>query len=756
MPSLKDTVVKGLETLGLSLSEDRGALVATGVAGSDLRAEVRVDENERLVSIEALLCHPIDELTPELSLSLHYLNGHRAGIGYAYRESNRALVARSAWTSPTRDPSDNQLQLMVSLLHQALVKDAPRLLAVAEGEESWDAVAGGDPPPGPAVAPGRAKSDQGRVPRSAMPTARIESSPAAPEPPTRLWPGAQPTGAGGGETARWAAFMDVANEADASAGGGWRSDAAAGLAGSGPTTRRMTGKLDRRELQDTEQPTRRMDAPGSDGIADEPRRLSRQALAMAISQADRAGEAPKVDLARRPGGGFLRLLKNLFLIAAFLVGVGALVRFFVLPFFPTLMEDITSSWQTAVVGPEELKRQEREKIPPGQALLMVELQDPLADPALHQANLERSLEVLGEGAAAGVEAIISREPGIKTRERAYQLWQDRGYARAEPGARLRLLKQVLQAIPEGVTEDTIEGALLTSLRQSPPADPLLIEALEWARGESWRTIVALLARSGEGSEARAKALEGQLPKDTPDMLVLTALMTTGRGPDDGARRLVEGLGPKWVQGEGRELLLRLAKEQPAALEQLLASENEEARLAALDLLTEGGGAAASQLLCKVVGSDAPMKVRMKAVIGLGALASPDVTWTLAQELVRPGQDPAIVDEVRRALRKIPGAEAAAVLKEHLAPERPLAERALALDTLGELHHTSAVQVIVERGVKDPEAKLRQRSFQLLLEQQTEAKVTVSRALSVYYQMMQRDPDPQVRQLAEKLYKANLR
>lgn len=760
MASLKDTVVKGLEELGLTLGEDRGALVISGVPGSDLKAQVRVDENERLVTIEALLCHPIEELTPELSLSLHYLNGHRAGLGYAFRESNRALVARSAWVSPTREPSDNQLQLMVSLLHQALLRDAPRLLAVAEGEEGWDAVAGDD------AAGGGAEP----VARSAMPTARMETPPASPEPPTRAWPGgaggitaAAPSRApGGGETARWSAFMDVANEADAAASAGWRSDAAAGLA-SGPATRRRTGKLDRRaaaggdqDLADTEQPTRRMDAPEAGGVAEEPRRLSRQALAMAISQADQRGDAPKVDLARRPGGGVLRLLKNLIIAVVFLGGIGAIVRFFVLPFFPTLMEDITSSWQTATVGPEELKRQEREKVAPGQALLMVELQDPLTDPALHEANLKRSLEVLGDGAEAGLEAIIAREPGRQTRERAYQLWLDLGIPRDHPEARLRLLKQVQEGVPQGVTQDTIEAALLLAISQTPPPDAQLIQALGWAQGESWRTIVQLLGKPEDGSQERAEALTKQLSRDTPDLVVLNALMRTGHGPDDGARRLAEGLGAKWVEGDGRELLLRLAKSQPAAIEQLLGSENEDLRLATVGLLVEAGGPDASQLLCRVVASDAPMKVRMKAVIGLGALASPAVTWTLAQELGRPNEDPTITDEVRRALRKIPGPEAAEILKEHLAADRPLPERERALSTLQELHNTSAVQVIVERGIKDPDPKLRQRAFQILLEQQSEAKVTVSRALSTYRQMMQSDPDPQVRQLAEKLYKANLR
>lgn len=765
MGSLKDAVTRGLEAQGLTLGEDKGAILATapGGDGPEFKAHVWVDENERLVRAESLLCHPIDELTPELDLSLHYLNGHRAGVGYAFRESNRALVVRSAWCSPTRDPSENQLHLLVALLQQAVKRDAPRLAKVAEGEADWDAVAEGD---APAAAPagGPPRSDVGRVPRSAMPTARIEEAPASsPEPPTRLWqPGSgPPKGAGGGgETARWSALMDVANDADA-AGAAWRREGAAGV-GSAPP-RRRTGANPRpragEEPGETEGPTRRMDA-GDTGDEGQPKRLSRQALAMAITQAEKQGEAPKVDLARRRGAGALRLIKAVFILLLVLAGIGAALRFFVLPLFPNAMEEFSGLFRRAVVGPEEMKRQAREPLA-GQQLLLVELQDPMADAALHAQHLQRALDGLGAGAVAAVEAVISREPVLKARERAFQLWQEKGWSESDPAARLRLLKAIQDASPPGAALDPIHQALLTSLRQSTPPDAELIAALEWSRDSTWLCLIELLGRpdsgaAAPGAEARAAALLKQLPRDGPELVVLRALMLTGKGPPDGARRLMDGLGPKWALGEGRPLLMGLVKSQPAALEPVLQSESEEARLAALELISEAGGEPAAELLARVVKTDRSTRVRVRAVIGLGALALPSATWPLAEELGRPNPDPAVLDEVRRALKKIQGTDAAAQLRLHLTPESPAPERGLALRALEELHHPAAVQVLIERGLKDADVKVRQRSLQVLLEQQTEAKDTIRRHVATYRDLAQKDPDATVRALADKLYKSTIR
>ena len=65
-------------------------------------------------------------------------------------------------------------------------------------------------------------------------------------------------------------------------------------------------------------------------------------------------------------------------------------------------------------------------------------------------------------------------------------------------------------------------------------------------------------------------------------------------------------------------------------------------------------------------------------------------------------------------------------------------------------------MLIERGLKDADVKVRQRSLQVLLEQQTEAKDTIRRHVATYRDLSQKDPDATVRALADKLYKSTIR
>src|SRR5688572_32906297 len=73
---------------------------------------------------------------------MDWLNRARGGVCFSYDASQRALVVSTAWSSPNREPSSNQLHLLVGLVQEACGRDGPQLERVAEGEAGWEVVAG--------------------------------------------------------------------------------------------------------------------------------------------------------------------------------------------------------------------------------------------------------------------------------------------------------------------------------------------------------------------------------------------------------------------------------------------------------------------------------------------------------------------------------------------------------------------------------------------------------------------------------------
>jgi hypothetical protein len=131
MSTLQESVIDVLSAQGLSVESERGGLKVRGAADGTT-ISMWVDENERVIKGEVILCYPVDDFSEELCIAMDQLNELRIGVTLSYQEQQRALVATSVWTSPTRSPAANQLHLMVALLHDAKTHDADALGSVLE------------------------------------------------------------------------------------------------------------------------------------------------------------------------------------------------------------------------------------------------------------------------------------------------------------------------------------------------------------------------------------------------------------------------------------------------------------------------------------------------------------------------------------------------------------------------------------------------------------------------------------------------
>ncbi len=746
MSSLRTAVSKGFEALSLLVEGDRNALTVTdGVDGQKLM--VRVDENERVVRVEGVICYPVDDFPAELSKAMDWLNRARGGVCFAYDSSQRALVVSTCWTSPNREPTPNQLHLLVALVQEACGRDGPQLERVAEGEAGWEAVSEGEPQVAPAPAPparGTGARARGRL--EDLPTRNLddlEEGRSAP-PPGDFAPRATTK------------FMGSADGEDfdfspvPSGGGGQAPASSPRPSGTNKATRRFEEleELAQKGAAAEDETIDESNGPGTDTK----RRMQRQALQMAVQRSDNR-ETERQDMTRAgrsPVRRFFRGLVTLSLIGG--VGYGVFV-FFVEPFFPNTF---TIAHARQLLGldapPIDPKVLARGTMTPRE-LLLAELTDPMAEPEVHAAYLRTALDGLADQAGAALEQLVLDSPSAEVRAKAYALWADEGHSKGDEG-RMRLL-QGLTTRDRNIDDpaDPSFKFLLVSVKTNAPSDKALIAALPWAKGQVFVTVVDLLGKPEQGAEERSKALAKYLDKDTPAFNVLNAMVATGFGPPDAAARLVVGKGLEWARGEGKPMLTGFVQTNAENATPLLKSPDEEQRLLALDLLVGAATPAATEKLARAL-TDGASRVRVRAARGLGTIASADAAWPLAQALARTetSGDQDFQDECRRAMGKLPATESVQKLKEHLAPALPVRERYDAVVALGSVPNAGGVPALVD-ALKDPDARVRRKTLETCESFASTSRAVLGQGLATIREVALRDPDAGVKQAAARLYRA---
>lgn len=738
MSSLKATVARGLEALGLHVEQDRGGLtVDDGLDGQ--RLAVRVDETERMVRVEGLICYPVDDFSPELSLAMDHLNRVRAGVCFAYLEAQRALAVFTSWSSPVRDPSSNQLHLLIGLVQEARGRDGPALERVAEGDGSWEEVK--DPEPEPQAPGARATGRRGtrfsdEAPELEAPTRQLGRATdvrGAVEPVTRrLEPEPLRT-----TTTRFSSTADGVDD-DA-----W-DQVFSGPGARDLATQRQDPPATPRGGQDDEAT---VDEPPPAAQDDGFKPTSRTALQMAIQNVERR-EPERVDLSAARQRPARRFLVGLLKLAAFLGVAYVVVEFFVRPFVPHYFV-----WETWFPKEPEVDHRLvlREQASPKE-LLRLELEDPLDAEGLHAQYLARAMDGLGEELRGELELLVVGSPNGGTRAAALELWSRRGFADA-PGARLELLRRLVEAKRHEEPAEPVVPALLAAVRGNPPPDAELAAALDWGQGDVWRAFVDVLARPGDGAEKRSKALARWLDRDTPDLLVLRSMVKTGFAPPDAATRLVVGNGVEWARGEGQALLVGFVTESPDGVAALSRHEDEAYRVLAVELLAAAGTPAAAERLARQPLRDASGAVRIKAAIALTKLAEPATTWPIAVELCRRNVDPALATELRSALQRIPPTESIKQLQPRLAHTRSTSERFVAIQALAALGTSGAASALVE-ALAEPDVNLRRTAAEKLdeLARTEAAKPGLNAHLPRLREAARSDPTPAVRQAIARVYR----
>lgn len=750
MSSLKDLVTRGLEAQGLLVEADRAGLsVSDGVDGQKM--VVRIDENERVVRVERAICYPVDDFSPELSRAMDYLNQRRAGVCFAYHEAQRALLVSTSWSSPSRDPSANQLHLLVGLVLEAAGRDGPQLERVAEGETSWESLREQDAPePAPAKPPARSRFKERERPASLEPPTRSLGDggwPDAGEPSTRPLPQTDPK-----VTTK---FMDHAGGAEGELEDPLPERTAARKSGMQPT----------RRFEELEQfaADRAPPAEGEDETVNEPprgreaqdagpgpRRMSSTALQMAVYRMEQ-DRPPPVDMTQgRRSFGF-RFVK--FLLVVGLLGGGgyAAWTYFLEPFFGNRFRSWISAPSTENI---DTRIQTRETLV-GMELLRAELEDPL-EGELHQAYLSRALNAIQDKVSALIE-LAAVHKSIDVRARAYQLWVSNGF-NDDDVKRMLLLRALVQANRHEDKLDRTTSDVLNSLRAKPPSDEILIAALPWSQGVVWQTVIELLARPDpqkpEEAKKRSDALAKQLDRDTPDFHVLRAMVRTGFAPSDAAARLVTGRGLEWARGaEGKQQLAQFITDSPDSITPLLRHADEEYRLLAVDLLVSSATAESVDRLCKVALRDPSLRVRLRTAIGLGSVQNADAAWHLALAMTRrePPPEEAFIDEVRRAIGRLPVDKCVAKLGEHLAPTLPMNERYYAVVALGAVSNAGGLPGLI-KALDDPDPQVRRKALAVCEELQ-KAGSNLGSAVATFRQLARNDGDAGVKQVAARLYKA---
>lgn len=755
---LRERVIEGLTGQGLHVEEDRGGLLVRDGEG-DHTVSIWVDETDRVVRAEEVLCYPIDDFSEPLCLALDWLNQNRVGVTYNYQEAQRALVASTVWTSPSRDPSQNQLHLLVGLLQDARDRDADALARVAEGEASWEEVAGeAAPPPRPNADANRSDAQTLKFATSVYSASELrgEEPPHSEggyvEPPTRPF-GRISDGSYGGE--------EPSDSDGRTATGSYRNMSESGRlepAYRPPTGSVKRGDLDKRS-EEPETNVKPLDSSNIDEFVPTrgPRRTSRQALQLAVQAVDNR-QHDKVDLVVQRGIGF-RAVKCLF-IFMIVIGVSAiLVERIVKPFVEKKYFDIEYWFPSGpVVTDQERTLAARKAMTPGRELLEAELEAPLAE---SEERIKRSMLALGERARPILETQMVRGTSVSVRKRAYQLWTEYGFQDVE-GARLRLLKQIHTST---LKREALVGYLATALRTKPPSDEVIIEALPWVKDAVWEGFVERLGRpydktndpDADAPKKRAKALETQLKRDDATALVLRSLIQTGHAPKGAIGSLIQKRGLEWARGEGRSFCIRLLTQQPDGVDSLLAEgQKQEVRLLAIELLAATKTPEATKALIAIVWDRRnSVWVRQKAVLGLRGIASPSATVWLVWILNRK-EDPNLQRDVKRALQAIPADQAVARLLKYLDAKRKEKERRSAVRGLGALESPRAIDALLDHLKQEPVVAVRLLVLKELAGMQKQKSLLKSlqqKSLVPLRSVSLNDSNDEVRREAKRLYRS---
>ncbi|HBP19278.1 MAG TPA: hypothetical protein DEA08_16000 [Planctomycetes bacterium] len=738
MPRLSEQVVHILAGEGLDVEEDRGGyLLRTGPGETPL--SVWVNETDRVVRAEQVLAYPVDDFSPSLGRALDWLNLHRGGVCYSFQEAQRAVVGSTMWSSPNRDPSTNQIHLLVGLLMQAKVRDSSALSRVAEGEAGWEEVADTEGSVEPRRPSGRHEKSTLRFttsrfdPEELMPAKKARRPESSSfdtgwrEPPTR------PLG-------------QIADES---------------LGGSLDAPTQDWGPDDRPDDRSAAAPK---DSPADDMIV--PRRTNRLALQLAVQEVDRGGEVAKQDLtlaSRSPGRRLLRFL----LITAVVLPVSLILfQRIVFPFLPKPQRDMLAPYLAKVgldpgggvprplpTATGETPLEVRRMIQPGADLLRAELEEPLEG---GEDRVEVSLKVLGDEKRSVLETIICQSNSLDARRRAYELWVQHKFSEEE-GARFKLLR-LLHAIKS--PRKQIQKFLLEELATTPPSDSEVEACLEWApkQGAVWSYAINRLGRPGEGAEARAKVLTKQLEADTKELVVLRSLIRTEQAGPEALMTLVDRQGLDWCQGEeGRKLLVTLVKRHPDAADGLLTNENIELAAFAVDVIEEAGGSGAVNKLINIARDKGPQPyktwIRQKAVRALREATPADATWPLVYILNTKGTPDALTDDVRRALRTY-GPRGVEDLERYTGSDRSSTRR-YAVNGLTAMASPTAVERLIRMFPDEPNTYVRRQIAESLGELQKEKGVqgTLQKGLSTFRRVARTDRDPVVRKEAERLYRS---
>ena len=701
---------------GLPTSSDRGAVICDL---NGLHVSLWCDEVQRTIKAEASLYYPVDDFSPSLAAALDFLNKNRAGVTYAYREAHRDLIASCAWSSPNRDPSPNQLYLLVGLLGQAAERDGGQLAGVAEGELSWEDLA-----QDPQRRAAQLQPFASRGPRTEQ------------------------------GTARWQSFMGDEDSPARPTGRGPSSKHARGPSAKharGPSAKIPRSNMPTRRLEDgpEEIPTRRFRTGDDERVNTGGGGLSRNALQIAVAEADSVRPPPQMNYHRESiFARFTRLIVWLAVIGA----VGYLLWvFFIQPFVPNDWKHAFYQWfEAKVMEPQEILQRDRAQMQAGPDLLRQELNNPLEDTAESQKNIDRSVTAIGDGLGKLLEDQLVESTDNVARGRYYKLWDKKGFG--TPDGVMRLLQRLTETPIQRPGDDPVQGPLLDQILSGAVRDPAVIEALAWAKDDVFQACVKRLGRDEESMlDERAEALAGVLERDTDQQDVLLALIKTGKAPADSALRLLEGRGADWARLQGREEIMRYLANEQISIDSAFNSEDPEVCLVALELALEHGSGGTLALLTGLMRDHPIDAVRAAALEALPELG-PEAAWPLTEELGLPDVPEERREAARKALRSIPHHEAADVLQGHLKPNHSARERYLAVVGLTEIKGTPGVNVLVEVGLKDPDHRVRLRVLRALDSLKGELQNSVRRGISFYRELALSDENEKVREAAAALYK----
>lgn len=737
MSTLLKEVSQGLTNQGLEVERDRGGLVVRGETGGS-PTSIWVNEADRIVRAERVVAYPVDDFSDSLGRALDWLNGNRAGVSYSFQEAQRAIVARTCWSSPNRSPSASQLHLLVALLDRAKSRDGNSVARVAEGDGDWDDVSngkddrdleatGGTPPAGKDPLTLR------------FTTSRFDSSEL--EPATQQAPSA---GGGGWLEPPTRAFESAGVLNDSSQAETINFGPASEVDAAGPSEPpRSSGGYSREALEELVNGD-----PNEPGAGDRPG-TSRLAFQLAVQQLDQNEGHAKQDMtvaARSPVRRILRIL--VFVAIAIPVSV-ILFQRVIEPFVPE-PDRFWKHWGEEMLQPERTPLEVRRQMPMGRELLEAELTDPLVG---SESRIDGSLRALGDKQRSVLEDMLIVSELSDLRKRAYVHW--RNTTEGDPLVSLKLLKRLTIA---GKRRPEIERYLRESIKRVPPEDAVLIAALEWAENtQNWIFFIELLGRPGEGAEIRAKALEAELPKDGEKCLVLRALIKTGFGSPDAIQTLIEKRGTEWCGGdEGRPLLTSLIKRHPSASDGLLDQEQRPLALLGVKLLRDANTPETLKKLSKVVYSRKTNPwVRERAAEALRGQHPETIkqaTWPLVYVFNDRETSDSLRTEVQQTLKSF-GAAGVEALERYTTRDRSSTRR-YAVVGLGAMETPVATERLVNRLAEESDPRIRRLILETLMRQveRPVLRKLLERKLIVFRSISKKDSDEPVRQAAIKLYR----